>query len=128
MGYDLEALNTNKTSEEGRWLELEHPATNEPLDIHLKLMGKDSDQYRKQVRRNQDKNIKKGLRKLKSEHLENETIELLTACTLEWRGVVHNGKELDFTKENVRWLYKTYSWAKDQVDEFIGDYSNYMGE
>ena len=125
---DLEALDTGKTSEEGQWLELEHPKTSEPLDMHIKLLGRDSEAYKKQVRKNQDKNLKKGLRNLKSENLENETIELLTACTVDWKGVVYQGGELECTKENIRWVYKEYDWLREQVDEFVGDRANFLGE
>lgn len=128
MSYDLEALDTGKTSDEGQWMELENPKNSEPLDMHIKLLGKDSEAYKKQVRKNQDRNLKKGFRKLKAENLENETIELLAACTIDWKGIIYQGNELEFTKENVRWLYKTYDWAKEQADEFIGDRGNFLGE
>lgn len=125
---DLATLNTTPSAEEGSWLELEHPVTGEPLDIHIKLAGTDSDHYQKQLRKQQDKRLKKGFRKTKSEELENEGIELLVACTLEWKNVVHEDQELQCDAANVRWLYKNYKWIKEAVDEFVGDRSNFLLE
>jgi hypothetical protein len=42
--------------------------------------------------------------------------------------VQYNGEELACDIENKRWLYKTYRWIFDQVDEFIGDRGNFLGE
>jgi hypothetical protein len=125
---DLASLDTGKNSDEGVWMELESPKDGEPLGMHIKVLGKDSKEYKSQIRKNNDKKLKKGFRNLKFEKIETEEIELLTACTADWKGVVYNGEELEFSRENVRWLYKTYSWAKEQVDEFIGDRSNFLGE
>jgi uncharacterized protein YbcI len=126
MTYDLAALDTGKSAEEGVWMELEHPATNEPLGMKLKVLGVDSEQYQKALRKQQDRRLKRGMRKVKSAELENEGIELLAQCVTEWEGFTYNKKELECNLENVRWFLKTYKWAKDQIDDFIGDRSNFL--
>ena len=131
MTTDLSQLDTSKASEDGVWMEIENPSTGEPLGIKIKVLGMDSKAYRDQQRKTQDRNLKKGmkgLKSLKSETLENDRIELICACTVGWENVVYNGETLECTRENCRWLYKQYPWIFDQVDEYIGDRGNFLGE
>lgn len=128
MTYSLDQLNTAKTADEGVWMEIEHPVSGEPIDMHLKMLGSDSETYKKTIRKQQDRHLKKGLRQLKSEQVEADTIELIVSCTLDWRNVEENGQELDCTKENVRHVYKTYDFVKEQAREFVEDRSNFLGE
>lgn len=131
MTVDLNTLDTSKASETGVWMEIENPSTGEPLGIKLKVLGMDSKAYQDQQRKTQDRNMKKGfrgLKQLKSETIENDKTELICACTVDWDNVVYDGETLDCTRENCRWLYKSYRWIFDQVDEFIGDRGNFLGE
>jgi len=128
MTVDLSQFDTKKTSEEGVWVEIENPIDGEPLGIHFKILGSDSEVYNKQIRKNKDKMMKQGMRNIKSENLEVEEIELLVACTVDWDNIVDNGEKLECTKENVRYVYKNYPWIKDQVDDFIGDRSNFLSQ
>jgi hypothetical protein len=128
MTYSLDQLNTAKAADEGKWLELEHPVSGEPLDMHLKLLGSDSDAYKKTMRKQQDRHLKKGLRKLTSEQVEADSTELIVSCTVDWKNMQENGDDLEFTKENVRRVYKTYDFVREQAREFVEDRSNFLGE
>lgn len=128
MSFDLANLNVAEKSEEGTWIEIEHPVSSEPLGMHVKILGTESKAYQKALRKNQDKRLKKGMRKVKSEELENESIELLVQCVVDWQDFVFEGEELECKPENIRWVFKNYKWVKDQVDEQIGDYSNFLAE
>lgn len=128
---DLAKLDTNKASEEGVWCDIENPATGEQTGIRIKVLGMDSKPYQDQTRKVQDRNLKKGFRgmkNLKTETLDNNKIELICVCTTEWENVQYNEEELTCDMENKRWLYKKYRWIFDQVDEFIGDRGNFLGE
>jgi hypothetical protein len=128
---DLATLDTNKASEEGVWCDIENPKTGELTDIRIKVLGIDSKAYQNQTRKIQDKNLKKGFRgmkTLKTETLDNNKIDLICVCTVEWENVTYNGEVLECTMENKRWLYKTFRWIFDQVDEFVGDRGNFLGE
>ena len=116
-----------KQAEEGVWMEVEDPNGN-PLGVHLKLAGTDSEAYQKQLRKQQDKMLKRGNFKISAEEAENNSLNLLVACTLAWEGVEYSGEELECNKDNARWLYKTFGFIRDQVDEFIGDRANFLGE
>ena len=128
---DLAKLDTSKASEEGVWCDIENTSTGEQTGIRIKVLGMDSKAYKDQTRKVQDRNLKKGFRgmkNLKSETLENNRIELICVCTVEWENVQYNGKNVPCDVEKQRWLYKEYPWIFDQVDEFIGDRGNFLGE
>ena len=112
-------------AEQGQWMEVETPS-GEGTDIHLKLAGADSSYHQKQVQNQQRKMLKKKKFNKTPEEIENDNIELLTACTLDWQNVLYKEETLECTKQNVRWLYKTFPSIREQVDEFIGDRSNFL--
>lgn len=123
---DLTQLKTEVLSDEGAWLTLEHPVTGVPLSAEIKLAGIDSKIYQKQVRKNQDRRLKRFRLKTSSNELENERLSLLVAITLEWKDVAEDGQALEHTLENARHLYTEYSWIREQVDEFAGDRANFI--
>ena len=128
---DLSKLDTSKASEDGVWCDIENPATGDQTGIRIKVLGMDSKAYKDQTRKVQDRNLKKGFRgmkNLKSETLENNRIELICVCTIDWENIQYNGESVPCDFENKRWLYKEYPWIFDQVDEFIGDRGNFLGE
>lgn len=128
MTISLDQLNTSKAADEGVWMELDHPVTGEPIDMHLKLLGSDSETYKKTLRKQQDRHLKKGIRNLRSEQVEADTIELLVNCTVDWRNVEEHGEEISCTKENIRHVYKSYDFVKEQARDFVEDRSNFLGE
>ena len=123
---ELTQFDVVSPANEGVWMNLEHPVTGEPLEVKIKLAGIDSDYYKKELRRQQNKRFKKGFRKMNAEELESETIELLVACTLDWDGVELEGQALECNPENVRKVYKQFPWIKEQVDNFINDRANFL--
>ena len=123
---DLAQLSTEKLCDEGVWLTLEHPITGEPLPARIRLAGIDSKIYQQQIRKNQNKRLKRFRFKMSSEEIENERLNLLAAITLEWEGVVENGQALECNTKNARHVYATYPWIREQVDEFAGDRANFI--
>ena len=123
---DLAKLDIVSPANEGVWMELEHPVTGEPLGVKIKLAGTDSDYYKKELRRQQNKRLKKGIRNINAEELEAEAVELLVACTLDWEGVELEGQALECNPENVRKIYKKFPWIKEQVDAFINNRANFI--
>ena len=123
---ELTQFDVVSPANEGVWMNLEHPVTGEPLEVKIKLAGVDSDYYKKELRRQQNKRFKKGFRKMNAEELESETIGLLVACTLDWEGVELEGQALECNPENARKIYKRFPWIKEQVDNFINDRANFL--
>lgn len=128
-------LSTLAVTSDGQKLELRHPVegtllkTDKGEPITITLVGTDSDVFRKAQRAILDRRLnQKGKTKLSSAEIEQEGITTLASCTVGWSGIKIDGKELPFSKDNVKALYgrADLPWIKDQVDEFIADRSNFM--
>lgn len=130
--FDLSELDTAKASNDGFDVSLYHPGTNADLGIKIRVLGKDSDEFRKvsnaQNKRRMDRMSRGGFRNPtpSPEELEQNGIELLAACTVGWSGVVLDGKSLAFSKDNAKALYSRFPWIKEQVDAAIGDRANFI--
>jgi len=127
---DLNSLDLTKNSNEGAWITLKHPASNEDLPMKIKVIGKDSDKFIK---------LSEDFRRSTLEDMKsNKTVEqriqtskeygdtLLVACTLEWQGIELDGKKLDCTPENIKLVYQRFGWIKEQVDSAIADRANFI--
>jgi hypothetical protein len=111
---DLSQFNTQEKSEKGAKLHLAGP------DGTLLYDEESKKRLKKQLgRRNQ--------LHLTAEEMDNETLDILVKCTLSWEHIVVSAARPPCTAENVRNLYRTYPWIREQVDEFIGDRSNFLG-
>ena len=124
---DLKPLDTKTAANEGRWCTIYHPITNEPLDIQIKLAGADSDIYKKAINKQVEKKLKKGTVNRTLEQEEKEEIEILTACTLDWKNVEYEGRALECKPESIKFIYSQFIWLREQVDNFINDRKNYIG-
>lgn len=131
-GFDLSALDTAKAANAGFNVDLYHPANNADLGIKIRVLGKDSDEFRRvsnaQNKRRMDRMQRGGFRNTtpSPEELEQNGIELLAACTLGWTGVIVDGQPLAFSRDNVKMLYGRFPWIKEQVDAAIGDRANFI--
>lgn len=125
---DLSTIDTVKDANNGVDVQLYHPGNNLDLGITIKVLGRDSDLFRKisaQQNRKRIEKMSKGgqfkLTRLSPEEVENDAIMLLSACTMGWSNVVVDGAELEFSRENAAMLYTRFPWIKEQVDAAVGD-------
>ena len=130
---DLSKLDIKEAADQGAEMVLRHPNTDEILytddkPIVFELLGADSTEYRRRLRMAGNKNISKGRKGQTVEKLEAETVDLLAACTVNWTGVVLDGETLEFSFQAAKQLYgdERFRWIYDQVDEFIGERSNFL--
>lgn len=131
---DLGSLDTARSANEGFDVQLYHPVTNVDLGITIKILGKDSDTFRKishaQAKKRMDRFSKGGFRNTgfiqSPEEIEQNGIELLAACTVGWDGIILDGKPLDFSKDNAKELYTRFPWIKEQIDVAVGDRANFI--
>ena len=133
---DLSKFNVEKMAEQGAWLELEDPSTGDVLQgddgeaIAIKVLGTDSKAYRNKNREYQRARIaqmaRSKSRKIDYTMSDEDACDLLAECTVEWRGIVDEGKEVEFSKEAAHDLYMKYIWIREQVDAFIGDRANFF--
>jgi hypothetical protein len=131
---DLSQLDTGAVAEGGADMPLRHPVTNAPLlqddeetPIIIKVLGMDSKAFRKATRANQDRRLRgTRYRPPTAEEIDAEGLEILVKCTIGWAGIILDGAALDCTPANVRTLYTRLPWAREQVDNYIGDRANFM--
>jgi len=127
------SLDVAKIVAEGSaWMTVVHPVTNEETDAKIHLAGADSEAFRKVERRIKNSRFSKLLKgnknkpNITAEELEENSLDLLVAVTLGWENVLSNGQPLEFNEANVRTLYEDCAWLREQVDEFIGDRTNFL--
>jgi len=130
---DLAKIDLAADGEKGAEFELVHPITNEPLDIYITVLSKESNTFKRLIREKINRNIREAsILKPSSGRNANittvekqraDSIENMVACTINWRNVVHDGKELVFSETAATMLYTVYDWIFEQVDRAIGDLS-----
>lgn len=143
---DLSQLDTSKSADAGVAVEILHPVTRVPLGVRILVFGTDSEIYRSHLRRRQNRTMERAKRgrgqAVTAEELENESTDLLVACTKGWESdVVENDEKktvaaipfgaeglLPSTPENVRRIYAHpgFRWLREQVDAEIGDRANFL--
>ena len=121
---DLAALDTAALCEQGAELELVHPGTGAPLGVWITMAGIDSRIWRGAVAAQTWS--RRGRRDLTPDEIQAGAVDILARCTLGWRGVVLEGKELPCTMENARMLYSRLPWVREQVDRFASDRASYL--
>lgn len=129
---DLSKIDTIAGANAGFDVQIYHPGTNEDLGITIKVLGKDSDEFRKisqaQSKKRMAKISKAGFRNsnVPLEEIERDGLELMAACTKAWTGVVIDGKALECNAVNAIELYERFPWIREQVDLAIGDRANFI--
>jgi hypothetical protein len=125
---DLNDFDTSYASENGVKFTLLNPKTYEPTDIIFTLSGMDCSKYRNQKKLITNKRMNKMVRKKEVDvsETEKEDIDLLANCTLGWSGILEGEKQIKFSVENAKDLYTKHPWIFEQVNEFIGNRSNFF--
>ena len=144
-GLDQFALTETATLElsnpqDGRPLLIDDPTGAKDEDGEIKQIpvtislirsdGKQATEHTHQLRNRRLKTVgRKGKIKLTSSDLEEDSISLLVFCTRGWSGIVIDGDDLVCNAGNSRRLYadSRFTWIRSQVDEFIGDEANFLG-
>ena len=137
---DLANVDTIVAADEGAELQLRSPVddavlrdekTGEPVTVNL--VGSDSKEYMKITHQIQNRRLGKRLGrgsrvKTTAEEIEADALELLVTSTKTWKHIILDGAELPCTPDNARKLYQRFPWIREQVDEFIADRTNFLGE
>jgi len=128
--FDLNTLALKETFQ----YPLKHPVTNEVLQsengpVVINLFGSASPQYKKAVTAMQARALRRQAKKEKPniEQVKEENISLLVACTDSAENLSYEGAPV-VTQDDFRRLYSDarFSWLKDQIDEILGDVSNFL--
>jgi len=138
--FDLGSIDTIAACNKGTEFELRHPATNAHIGIFWTLVGRDSDVFRSYVKEQTNAAIRREAMAKKRgkdpdiktvEDYEQDTITLLTICSVGWRSSESNtikfkGEELVFNVPNVKRVLTDMPWIRNQLNEFISELENFM--
>lgn len=132
---DLGAISPTKACEKPHEFELRHPVSG-PLGVFISVLGSESALYKRTFRAKIIESQRLGRELKDGEELDREVEERLNAelfatITTGWRSgdepiVVHEGKELECSKENATSLYLSESWIADQVEAQARNLGNFM--
>jgi DNA-directed RNA polymerase subunit F len=133
MSFDLSSLALKETFV----LQLKHPVDGTPLfadkemkkPVVVNLYGKASKQYQRAIEAMQTRALRRQAKKetIKPEELQKESLDMLKACSESATNLAVDGVDVK-TADELRAVYADprFSWLRDQVDEAIGDQSNFL--
>jgi hypothetical protein len=136
---DLKSLDTQAPAESGTDVELEHPATGDPLKNDdgskwiITVRGIDSKAV-KDVQKKQQNRFSERLRKRgqfgDAESNEKEQVERLVAATIGWKGLIMDGAQYEFSRENAEKLYgdPRFPWIVEQVNAAMVDRKRFFSK
>lgn len=132
---DFANFDTKTKSDEGVWLPIYAPDGSAVI-AEFKIAGRDS----KILKRRQQEIAKKSKNKKKITAAEEEqdTIDTIAICTLDWRMldedgnkgkdgvVVVDGKEIEISFDNAKTFYQSWNFVAEQVVEYIADRTYFL--
>lgn len=129
-GFDVASIDLDAAASEGADCVLRHPVTGDELDATIRVVGMDSETYRKARRKMVDAMVKdqRGRRpkSVTDEEAEQRRAEAVAAITVSWSGLQWEGKPLDCTFENAVMVYTKRPWVLEQVEGFAEDRANFL--
>lgn len=137
--FNISSIDSRSAAGAGSVMTVRHPVSGEPLlteatehekarPVTITLLGTDSEVAEKIQREAQRRRLKKGFgHKTTPEELDASTLDLLAALTVAWDGIGNAEGEIECTVENAKQIYRDFPWIKKQVDEYVVDLGNFLG-
>jgi hypothetical protein len=141
QSFDLSAFDTVSGSSRGAEVQLTDLKTGAPMDVFIKVLGTDSEEWRAVDNEWRNRRLKIAFKAQRSavrdadiltaEQSIAQGIRMLTAVTVGWRTgdtqtISYRGEELACNPINVERIYTELPAVRQQVDEFIGDIANFI--
>lgn len=137
---DLGSLDVATRANEGIDYHVLHPVTRqpmyhkenegaEPLPMTVRILGEQSEAFQKAQRVITNRRLAaRGRGKVSAEEIEAESLETLCKCIIGWSNIFLSGKKLEFSYANALQLMgdRRFAWLRKQIDEAIGDESNFL--
>lgn len=135
---DLMDMDTKKAADQGAEMALKGPNGNALRDDTtgelwtITLLGMDSQAYVQVQKEIGDRRLRGGVMKMANapittEEMEDEGIRMLVAVTKGWKNLIFKKEPFPFSKENATKLYKDFPFIREQVEAFIKDRANFLG-
>lgn len=127
LSSDLNDLDIKSFANHGIEVEVVHPVTGIPLKgldgepWIIKLIGKDSDKYRKlnsDIIQRRFTN-QSDRQKITPEDIEEERHLVLSGCILDWKNFVKDSQVFHFSKENAEYMVRQFPWFAEQIESVI---------
>ncbi len=103
----------------------------EQKPVTLTLRGVDAPEFQNErksiMQRRLNASVGKGKVKVSADEIENDALDLLIKCTVEWDGIIYQEKSLQCNPANVRMIYTQLPWLREQADAFTEDRANFLG-
>jgi hypothetical protein len=131
--FDLVKNSPADSAEAGFEFEITTPA-GEKTGIKIKVRGDQSPAVRNHGRRvYQEIKMKEQQAKRRNKEYELDldeaeemSAEAAAVRTISWSGVVEDGKEVKFSKEEAKRIYMAYEWIRSQVIEQSSNVFNFQ--
>lgn len=129
--YDIDTVTL---SDEGVWMNLEHPTTGEELmrngkPIRLKILGGDGDRAQKLQQKAAEKVEGAKLRNRSRRNLEFETAvykDMMTRLVIDMDNVADDDGEIVYSPEACKTLFEKAPWIFEQAFAFFNNRSNFL--
>lgn len=127
---ELARFDTLTNANAGVEIELKDLKTGMGSGAFVRVLGSDGDVFQR-LKSDRTRKIAKRLQEtggesLPQEEIDDMTCEMLAACTINWRGLTDGGKEVPFSLERAKAVYRQYPAIRDQVNIAIGDRSLFL--
>ena len=133
---EFNKLATAKHHDNGAECNILDPISGEPTDFFIKICGADSKVWRKE-KKMQTRKLLSVRSQSTDEDFDYEVagidfeamdIVALINATIDWRGLVNNGKEVKYSKEMAHELYDNSPSIVRQLIEFLGNGENFTSD
>ena len=92
----------------------------------ISVVGSDSKQVTGQHRRQQQKRLNRGAKKLTQMELEKAQMDSAVAGVTGWSGWDAEGEPAECSPDNVRLMFINAPWIQRQVEEGISSHSDFI--
>lgn len=133
MTFDLKKQNPADAAEAGYTFEVTTPA-GDKTGIKISVRGEHSPAVRNHGRKvYQEMKMKEQQAKRKGreyeldlDEAEEMSVDAAVIRTIGWGGIVEDGKEVKFSKDEAKRVYAEYSWIREQVLEQSNNIFNFQ--
>ena len=126
MSFDFTKLDFATKAEAGAVMQVKNPLTGEELGATVTVIGTDSKAFRNLAKQRAIASMERTAEDLKTYDAEAANIEMIAKCILGWSGFSEGKTEIAFSFENAVMMLTKYDWLAKQIDQFIGDRTNFL--
>lgn len=136
-GFDLSTTSDVAAREDdGKWVAIRDsqgefltytPAEGgEKKPVRIRVAGTYSNVYRRATDKQRDRMLRHRRAKLTGAQLNEQQLELVADCVLEWEGFFSGGKPVQCTKLNVVAVLQRAPWIREDVESEMSDHESFF--